>query len=161
MAKARDLSRFTTYPPVGQRGLSTAQPAARFGTIPLAEYLAASNEETLRIGQLESAWYDDPVDAIVSILDIAFIGTMDLSVDLGFPGQTNAPKVQDMIAEIEAAARRTDTPLGIFASSAVEAKRAIDAGYRYIAVASDLALLTEAARDRFAPLIEAVGEIRG
>lgn len=160
-AKADELRRLTTYPPGGQRGLSTAQPAARFGTIPLAEYIAASNEEILRIGQLESAQYDDPLEAIVAALDIAFIGTMDLSVDLGVPGQVGDPTVQAKIGDIEAAAHRTGTPLGIFAASAAEAEKAVAAGYRYIAVASDLALLTAAAQDRFAVLVDAVGGTRG
>ncbi|MEU4228117.1 aldolase/citrate lyase family protein [Nonomuraea sp. NPDC026600] len=158
---AEKLSRFTTYPPTGARGLSTAQPAARFGTIPLAEYITLSNDQVLRVGQLESARYDDPLDDIMSSLDIAFIGTMDLSVDLGVPGQVGAPAVRTKIGEIEAAARRTDTPLGIFATTAAEAERAVATGYRYIAVASDLALLTTAAQERFTVLMEAVGGARG
>ncbi|MFI7124707.1 HpcH/HpaI aldolase/citrate lyase family protein [Nonomuraea sp. NPDC050153] len=159
--RAGKLSGFTTYPPAGLRGLSTAQSSARFGTIPLADYLALSNDQVLRVGQLESARYDDPLDDIMSSLDIAFIGTMDLSVDLGVPGQVGASVVQAKIGEIEAAARRAGTPLGIFAATAAEAERAVAAGYRYIAVASDLALLTTAAEERFTVLMEAVGGARG
>lgn len=161
VAKAEELSRYTTYPPDGARGLSTAQPAARFGTIPLAEYIALSNEQVLRVGQLETKQYDDPLDDIMSALDLAFIGTMDLSVDFGVPGQVGDLAVQAKIGEIEAAARRTGTLLGIFAATVAEAEHAVASGYRYIAVASDLALLTSAARERFAVLTQTAGGAHG
>ncbi|MGW1162659.1 HpcH/HpaI aldolase family protein [Streptomyces sp. NPDC002513] len=152
VAQASDLSAFTRYPPAGRRGLSTAQPAAGYGTVPVGRYLTASNERVLRVGQLETAHYDDPLEKIVAELDIAFIGTMDLSVDLGFPGQVSAPAVQEKINEIASAARRTATPLGIFAADESAARTAAASGYRYIAVASDLALLSSAATARFASL---------
>ncbi|MEV6594839.1 HpcH/HpaI aldolase family protein [Streptomyces acidicola] len=157
VAQAADLSAFSRYPPVGRRGLSTAQPAAGYGTVPLPQYLADSNERVLRVGQLESAHYDDPLEKIVAELDIAFIGVMDLSVDLGLPGQLQAPAVQEKIAEIAAAANRTTTPLGIFAADEGTARHAAVTGYRYIAVASDLALLSAAARERLRPLTNRPG----
>lgn len=159
-AQATELGSITRYPPEGIRGLSTAQPAARYGTIPLAEYLATSNAETLRVGQLESGTYADPLDEIVASLDVAFIGVMDLSVDLGVTGHTGAPIVQEKIAEIAAAAGRAGTMLGIFAANPADAAEAISAGFRYIAVSSDLALLTSAARNALAEL-HATGELDG
>lgn len=156
--EAERLNRSLRYPPAGQRGLSLAQPAARYGATPVREYLDTSNNETLGIGQLESDRYDDPLDTIMAGLDIAFVGPMDLSVDLGVPGQTQAPAVVAKIAEIEDAARTTETPLGIFAANAADARRAIGAGYRYVAVGSDLAVLAAAAKDRFAALVEEVGD---
>lgn len=148
-AQSAALRASTSYPPDGDRGLSTAQPAARYGTIPLPEYLATSNSEVLRVGQLESARYDDPLEEIMSTLDIAFIGPMDLSLALGVPGQMQAPVMKAKIAEIADAARRSGTPLGMFVSGSAEAYQAIDAGFRYLAVSSDLALLTAAARQTF------------
>jgi 4-hydroxy-2-oxoheptanedioate aldolase len=152
-----DLSAAVRYPPTGRRSVSTAQPAARFGQIPLVEYLEQSNRDIVAIGQLESADYLDPLDDIMAGLDLAFIGTMDLSVDLGFPGQVTAPPVQSKMREIEAAAGRTGTPLGLFASSIDEAQQAMEAGYRYIAVSSDLALLSTAARHQFGALVRRGG----
>jgi 2-keto-3-deoxy-L-rhamnonate aldolase RhmA len=152
---AADLFDATTYPPQGRRGVSTAQAAARYGTVPLLDYMAASNAGILRIGQLESAQYEDSLDDIMSRLDVAFIGTMDLSVELGHPGRIDAFPVQQMIADIEAAAQRTATPLGIFATSVLEATLAVDAGYRYVAVSSDLAMLARYAVEQFSPIIAA------
>jgi 2-keto-3-deoxy-L-rhamnonate aldolase RhmA len=156
-----ELSAALRYPPLGRRGLSTAQPAAQFGQIPLGEYLEASNRELLGIGQLESADYADPLDDVMANLDLAFVGTMDLSVDLGCAGRFEAPEVQRVLREIEAAAQRTATPLGIFATTTDEAQHALTAGYRYIALSSDLALLAASARRQFAPFAQQKADARG
>ncbi|MGW3472364.1 HpcH/HpaI aldolase family protein [Saccharopolyspora sp. NPDC000995] len=153
-SQATQLRELTSYPPAGTRSLSTAQPAARYGSIPLPQYLSAANTGTLRIGQLETARYADPLEDILAALDLAFIGVMDLSVDLGCAGDTDAPQVRTQIERIETAARSTGTPLGTFAATTQAARTALDAGYRYIALASDLALLTSAARARFEGLID-------
>jgi len=149
VAEAARLRELSNYPPAGTRSLSTAQPSARYGTIPVTEYLSASNRDTLRIGQLETARYLDPLEDIIAALDLAFIGVMDLSVDLGCPGQTGAPEVRAQIQRIEAAAKSAGTPLGTFAANPQDARAALEAGYRYVALASDLALLTAAARGQF------------
>jgi 2-keto-3-deoxy-L-rhamnonate aldolase RhmA len=153
-ASSLELRGLTSYPPEGSRSVSTAQPAARYGTIPLAEYLVDSNTATLRIGQLESAVYADPVEDIVAELDVAFLGVLDLSVDLGCPGDTAGREVRAVVERIERAANATNTPLGTFAGTPDDARRALDAGYRYIALSSDLAALTSAAREQFAGLVD-------
>jgi 2-keto-3-deoxy-L-rhamnonate aldolase RhmA len=152
-ASAVELRELTSYPPDGTRSVSTAQPAARYGTVPLTDYLVDSNAATLRIGQLESATYTDPVEDIVAALDVAFLGVLDLSVSLGRPGDTAAPEVLALIHRVEHAAKATSTPLGTFAATPRDARRALDAGYRYIALSSDLAALTSAVRDQFAGLL--------
>lgn len=152
-AQGVELRDLTSYPPSGSRSLSTAQPAARYGTVPLQEYLRGSNAGTLRIGQLESARYADSLEDIVASLNVAFIGVMDLSVDVGCPGDTGAPEVLALIDRVEAAAKATDTPLGTFAATPQGARAALDSGYRYIALSSDLAVLTSAAHERFSGLV--------
>lgn len=149
VSKASELQELTSYPPAGTRSLSTAQPAARYGTVAVGDYLAESNASTMRIGQLETAHYTDPLEHIIGTLDLAFIGVMDLSVDLGCPGVTDAPQVRAKVEKIESAAKAAGTPLGTFAATPRAARTALDAGYRYIALASDLALLGDAARSQF------------
>jgi 2-keto-3-deoxy-L-rhamnonate aldolase RhmA len=139
----RDLM---SYPPSGSRSVSQAQPAARYGAIPLADYLARSNETVLAIGQFETADLADPLDEVVKPLDVAFIGSLDLSVDAGAPGRADAPAVRRLVAMVESAAARTGTHLGVFAATADAAASAVAAGYRYIAVGADITMLAGAAR---------------
>jgi len=134
------------YPPKGSRSLSLAQPAASYGSEPLTEYIQRSNREVLLVGQLESKDLERPLSALIKGLDIAFIGSLDLTVDMGAPGKLDDPAVQQRIHEIEEAAGAANVRLGIYADSPARAAQAAAAGYRMIAVSSDLGALAVSAK---------------
>jgi 2-keto-3-deoxy-L-rhamnonate aldolase RhmA len=129
------------YPPEGSRSLSLAQPAAGYGSEALTEYIHRSNQEVLLVGQLESKELEKPFSALMKGLDVAFIGSLDLTVDMGAPGKLDDPGVQQRIGEIEQAAAEAKVHLGIYADSAARAAEAIARGYRMIALSSDLGAL--------------------
>lgn len=154
VADSAGLRDLVSYPPAGSRSVSLAQPAARYGAVALPAYLAESNASVLAIGQFETADLTDPLDDVVKSLDVAFVGSVDLSVDAGAPGQIDAPAVRRLTERIEGAATRTGTHLGVFAATAAAARQAVAAGYRYVAVGADITLLAGAARE----LVSAVQE---
>ena len=148
----RDVESFRDamkYPPEGQRSISLAQPAANYGGEPLADYIQRANHEVLLVGQLESRQLE-PLEELVRGLDVAFIGTLDLSVDMGKP--LDHPDVQQRLHEIERAAIAAKVHLGIYADSPARAAQAAAAGYRYIAISSDLGALSGAAKNWVAQL---------
>ncbi len=149
-AAAAELGRLVRYPPAGTRSMSLGQPAGQYGLRPLGEYIETHNAHTLTVGQFETANYAACLDEAISALDIAFIGPMDLSVDLGHPGDLTAPAVQSAMAAIESAAARAGTPLGIFVAGRESAKAAIEKGYRYLLVSSDIGMLMTGARQALA-----------
>jgi 2-keto-3-deoxy-L-rhamnonate aldolase RhmA len=134
------------YPPEGSRSVSLAQPAAGYGSEPLTEYLARSNREVLLVGQLETRELEKPLTALLGGLDVAFIGSLDLTVDLGLPGKLEHPQVQQSLREIEAAAASANLHLGIYADSPARAAQAAASGYRMIALSSDLGALAAATK---------------
>jgi 2-keto-3-deoxy-L-rhamnonate aldolase RhmA len=134
------------YPPEGSRSVSLAQPAAGYGSEPLTEYLARSNREVLLVGQLETRELEQPLTALIDGLDVAFIGSLDLTVDMGVPGKLEDPQVQQRLREIEAAAATAKVHLGIYADSPARAAQAAAAGYRMIALSSDLGALAATAK---------------
>jgi 2-keto-3-deoxy-L-rhamnonate aldolase RhmA len=134
------------YPPEGSRSVSLAQPAACYGSEPLAEYLERSNREVLLVGQLETRELEQPLATLMNGLDIAFIGSLDLTVDMGVPGKLEDPVVQARLREIERAATTANVHLGIYADSPARAAQAMASGYRMIALSSDLGALAAAAR---------------
>jgi 2-keto-3-deoxy-L-rhamnonate aldolase RhmA len=146
-ADSSALSDLMRYPPLGSRSVSQAQPAAGYGREPLVDYLGRSNATVLRIGQFETADITAPLDDAVADLDVAFIGSLDLSVDCGTPGDVGSPEVRRRIEVVEEAARRAGTALGMFAGTVTAAQDALDAGYRYVAVAADLTLLSRGATE--------------
>jgi len=103
------------YPPAGRRSLAASTAAARWGTVPAAEHVAASNEAMMTILQIETVRGLEHVEAIARTpgLDVLFIGPNDLSTVLGHPGQARHPEVQAAIRRILTAARNAGVPGGI------------------------------------------------
>ena len=149
------LSAACKYPPEGSRSISMAQPAAGYGSEPLTEYIRRSNQEVVLVGQLESRELEQPLSELVTGLDVAFIGSLDLTVDMGAPGRFDHPAVQQRMREIEQAAAAAKVHLGIYADSPARAAQAAAAGYRMIALSSDLGALAGAAKGWVKQLSEA------
>jgi 2-keto-3-deoxy-L-rhamnonate aldolase RhmA len=151
-ADSRALADLMRYPPAGTRSMSQAQPAARYGAEPLTAYIERANEEALLVGQFETADLADELDDAVAPLDVAFIGSLDLSIAAGRPGHPEAPEVAELVERVAAAAKRTGRHMGLFASNTEAARTALNAGYRYIAVSADLSLLRKASDSLIAEL---------
>lgn len=81
------------------------------------------------------------LDDAAACLNVAFIGPVDLSVDLGTPGELESAPMQEATAAIEAAAARADVPMGILTATAEATAAARAKGYRYIVAGSDLTML--------------------
>lgn len=144
---ARDLRDVLRYAPDGSRSVSMSHPAAGYGTVPLTEFMARSNASVLAVGQFETADYAYGLDRAVTSLDVAFIGPVDLRVDLGHPAEPGHPDVVSAMAAIRAAAAAAGVPTGSFAGSAQAAREAVEAGDRYVVVSGDLTMLAQAATD--------------
>ena len=146
-AMAEVVSAAGRYPPLGERSLSTATRAARFGVTPAAEHMATSNDRTVLVGQIESA---AGVEALPSIIDTGafdalFIGTTDLSVSLGHPVDFRHEAVMETLLEVASTIVESGTPLGIFCPNAAAAADWAWRGATLLAISSDLTMLTSAA----------------
>jgi 4-hydroxy-2-oxoheptanedioate aldolase len=140
--QADALAAAMRYPPDGTRSVSTAQPAAGYGHVPLAQYLADSEANPpLVVGQIETARTEDPLDEIVPHLDVAFLGTTDLSVDLGAPGNLEHPAVIERVAQVAAAANHAGVRLGGFAPGPAALNFLRSEGATYVVVGSDMQAL--------------------
>lgn len=139
-AQREALVRASRYAPAGTRSVSLAHPQADYGGVPLATYLERQAEGPLLVGQIETATTDDALVELVAGLDVAFIGTTDLSVDLGKPGMLDDAAVRRRVAEIADAAAAAGVALGAWTAS-VEALAALTRPVRYALVASDMQML--------------------
>ncbi len=139
------LYRIMHYPPLGVRSFGNANMAAGYGTVPMKTYLERENARVVTVGQFETKEMEQPYEKLFEGLDVAFIGPADLSVDFGAPGQMDHPLIQERIHEIEKVAAKTNTTLGIFVANVEQAKRYIERGYRYLAVAGDVSMLLRSA----------------
>ena len=114
----------TKYPPQGIRSLAGATPAARWGLVPVAEFVATSNAATITVLQVETRLGLDAVAGIARIpgLDVLFIGPSDLSTSLGHPGEMSHPDVQAAVRRIIETGRAAGVPIGILALTADEVR---------------------------------------
>ena len=106
----RQLVAASRYPPDGSRSIGVAHPAMAYGARDLAAYLADSaSKPPLVIAQIETAETEDPLEEILRAgADVAFVGTMDLRVDL----KDDAEAVAARIGEIAVAAAGAGVRLG-------------------------------------------------
>ena len=143
--EAEDLVRAMRYPPRGVRGVAGQSRASRFGLV--EGYARDADEELCLIVQVETRPALDALEAIATVegVDGVFIGPSDLAASLGHPGEPMHPEV---VAAIEGAIERlkaVGVPAGILTLNGDFARRCMELGAAFTAVATDVGLLVSAA----------------
>jgi len=144
VAEARALVSATRYPPHGIRGFSMAQRANRFGRV--KSYHPNAHGEIFIAAQIETAAAASVARDIAAVdgVDAIFVGPSDLSADLGSLGNPHSDIVQTTIRSTLQLGREDGLVTGVLAPIQDDARRYIDWGARFIAVGSDVGLLTRA-----------------
>jgi 4-hydroxy-2-oxoheptanedioate aldolase len=135
----------TRYPPMGFRGVATNTRANRFGRV--TSYLRECENEICVIAQLETPAALDAIPEIASVdgIDCLFIGPSDLSANMGHIGNPTHPEVVAAIDRAIKAILDAGKPAGILAPNEDLAQNCLRQGARFVAVGSDLALITRGA----------------
>jgi 4-hydroxy-2-oxoheptanedioate aldolase len=131
------------YPPAGIRGITVSGRGSRYGRVP--DYLKRADAEICVLVQVETGEALAQLEAIASVdgVDGVFIGPADLSASLGHIGNPGHPEVQAAIKGAVGRLTAVGKPAGILTPSEADARRYIEWGYRFVAVGSDLGLLTK------------------
>jgi 2-keto-3-deoxy-L-rhamnonate aldolase RhmA len=148
---AKELVRQLRYPPVGGRSCGYGSPHFGFGPVPIGEALEAQNSSVLVVAMLETETALRNMDAIAAVpgIDILMIGTIDLTIDMGIPGQASDPRIDEAYDRLLAACARNGKFAGMAGILAEEqAKRYLDNGVRFVLAGGDLAMLVAGARQR-------------
>lgn len=135
----------TRYPPEGIRGITTSGRAARYGRV--KDYVKKANSEICVLVQVETREAVDQLEAIAGVdgIDGVFVGPADLSASLGQIGNPQHPEVQKTIEDVAKRLKKIGKPAGILTPVEEEARRYIEWGYTFVAVGSDLGLLSKGA----------------
>lgn len=134
-AAARAVVRAAHYPPVGERGLAVSTRAGRQGTSPVSEHVERALKNTVVVVQVEHASALDNLEEIAASdrVDAVFLGPSDLSISLGYPGDTEHPVVMAAIDRVvEAVVGSGAAALCVLAGSADEARSWRGRGARMI-----------------------------
>lgn len=145
--QARQLVRDVTYPPTGVRGVGYG--VARAGGYgDYDDYGTTADDEICLMVQVENRAGLEALDDILSVdgIDSVFIGPADLAADMGYMGDLMHADVQaavlDAIRRIAAAGK---TP-GSLSMSEPMVNSMLEAGARFLCVASDVVTLSATSR---------------
>jgi 2-keto-3-deoxy-L-rhamnonate aldolase RhmA len=145
-ADAERAVNFSMYPPRGTRGTASTR-ASGYG-VDSKEYLRTANDEVMVMTQVETRAALDSLDDILSVkgVDVAFVGPSDLTMSLGLINDRSNPQVVEAMKKVVAGCKKHGKIPGVMASSPDELKRAIDLGFKFISLASDVRFLMQGAR---------------
>jgi 4-hydroxy-2-oxoheptanedioate aldolase len=131
---ARRAVRAVKFRPQGDRGLSASR-ASGFGARGgYAAYTAAANRETLVVVHVESAAGVTAAEEIAAVegVDVLLAGTLDLSHDLGCPGELDHPGVTSGVQAIASAAAANGKVLGVVCGDPDGIQAWLQRGARYL-----------------------------
>lgn len=150
-AQAKETVAHLKYPPLGHLSAGGAMPQFGFAAVRGAAAAQTLNESILLAVMLETPRAIENADAIAAVpgIDILLIGTNDLMMEMGVPGDPDHAVVNDAYAKvIDACTNHGKWPGmgGVHRDKSMA--RYIRMGARFILTTSDLALLMVQAKQR-------------
>ncbi len=145
--QARKAVRSVNYPPSGVRGVGAALArASAYNGI--ADYLQTANSEICLLLQVENMAGIKALDDILAVdgVDGVFIGPADLAADMGHLGKPSAPEVQEVVRDALKRIGDAGKAAGILTSDKTLAKGYAEMGVAFLAVGSDVGVLSAGLR---------------
>jgi 2-keto-3-deoxy-L-rhamnonate aldolase RhmA len=144
---AAEIVQAARFSPFGQRSLNPyVRGAAYDATTP--ERLVEFDSHAAVIGMLEGRDAIENLDAIVGVpgLDGVFVGPVDLSGELGFPGQPEHPEVLSTVSRVFSRCAEVGMAAGVYAPTPERADAWFERGASLVAVSADSAMMLDAFR---------------
>jgi 2-dehydro-3-deoxyglucarate aldolase len=144
--QAKALVQACYYPPKGERGFARMLRASAYTS--QTDYFETINQDLMVIAQLETKQAIDNMQAIAAVDGISglFVGPGDLSVTMGLGGNVTAPAVLEQLERVGLFCKANNIPLGIVLPNPEWAHWAMQRGYTFVSMASDLGLMMGAMR---------------
>jgi 4-hydroxy-2-oxoheptanedioate aldolase len=135
-----DIVRWAKFHPHGQRGVNATGIDARYGTMPLLEYMQRANAETFIAIQIERVEAVEEVEKIAAVpgVDVLFVGPADLAQSMGVPGQPDHPRMWEAIQRVAQAANEARIHWAILPRDAAYARRCVALGCRMLSIGLDV-----------------------
>jgi 4-hydroxy-2-oxoheptanedioate aldolase len=148
--QAKTAIRAAKYPPIGNRSLGGGMHSLNFDASS-GEYFRRANDEIMVVLQTESPTGVANAEEIYSLpgVDAIFVGPVDLRAQMRKPDGTEAndDEFEAMIQRVIAVGKKTGTPTGMHVMDPQTALRRAEQGMQFIAVGSELRMLTDKASD--------------
>lgn len=152
--QARAVVAACRYPPAGDRSVTGLMPQTGFRATPLAEVAQLLNPRVSVVVMVESARGLESVADIAAVegVDLVLVGTSDLSMQLGVPGQHGHPRIRAAYRRV-AEATHGRCAFGVAGIGDPELiAEYVGLGARFVSAGRDVDLLLGGARRRLADL---------
>ena len=140
------------YPPTGARGVAQVIRATDYGRS-WQRYLNEANDKSLVVVQIETPEAADQAEAMAAVagVDVLFVGPMDLSVNLGHPGDFSQPGFLQHLKNVVAACEKHGKTAGILSRpELVDQHKAM--GFRFLALGSDSGAIVQGMKNNIAAI---------
>lgn len=142
-AEAARAVSYMTYPPNGVRGVAQVIRGSDYGRN-WKSYLAEASEKALTVIQIETPEAALQADEIAAVpgVDVLFVGPMDLSVNLGHPGDFTQPGFLEHLKGVVQACERHGKSAGILSRPELVPQHK-SLGFRLLALGSDAGAIVQ------------------
>jgi 2-keto-3-deoxy-L-rhamnonate aldolase RhmA len=142
--QAERMVAFSKFPPLGVRGCGTTA-TLDFKTEDWRQALPWLNEQSMLVPQVESMKAIEALDEILTVpgIDVILVGPLDLSINLGIPGQFNDPIFTAAVDRVIAVCKAHNVISGIVLPPAL-CKPWWEKGMRFFSCGSDTGLIASA-----------------
>ena len=149
VSRPQDMQRalqLAKYPPLGQRSMAAIGPASSYRRVPIAAAAQERNEDVFMIAMLETAQGVEQAQAIAATegVDALMMGPMDLSLELGLPGQVRHERICEAYTKAAAAARQHGKHFVAGGAGGPPMAQMVAAGARLLMGSNDTTYLLEA-----------------
>lgn len=141
------------FPPQGRRSIGGPLPQLAYAALSAPEHMRRAEAETVIVAMIESPRAVANARAIAALagIDALLVGSNDLALELGIPGQLDHPRLEEAYHAILEAAQAAGKPVGLGGIYTAELLvRYLPLGFRFALLGSDLAILLAGARERLA-----------
>ena len=147
-AEAQRVVAAAKFAPAGDRSLGGTLPHLQYRPFPAVEAMQAINDATMVTVMMETLEALEHVEEIAAVegVDMLFVGTTDLTTEMGIIGKLDHPRVRDAYARTIAAARKHGKHVGIggLASRPDLIAEFVKQGARFVSTGTDLGFLSAA-----------------
>lgn len=152
----------TKFAPAGTRGYNPFTRMAGYEAPDSNQEGKLRNDFGLSSIIVENRTALDDLDAILAIenLDMVYVGVYDLSVALGYQGDTKHLGVDNVLEQTVAKIRSAGKVAGMMVRNKEDVKKAVDLGARFLVYSVDTFILREAAKSVVADFAQGIAEIK-
>jgi len=147
--EAKEIADRLRYAPIGHRSVGGGQAQFDYAPMKMADMTKKANDNTLITVMIETPKAVRNAEAIAAVpgIDALLVGSSDLSVEMGIPGENGHPKIQEAVDKVVAACKKHRKFPGMGGAYSEELLQLyIGKGMKMLLAGNDLPMLVNAAR---------------